>query len=73
MEYVPKINILDINDGEKWYRKNIFEIPPCAKPFMENLFYFVERWIFAKTANSVIEMTSFAHGGIKKKLWCMNI
>ena len=21
------------NDGEKWSRKNIFEIPPCAKPF----------------------------------------
>ena len=21
------------NDGEKWPRKNIFEIPPCARPF----------------------------------------
>jgi hypothetical protein len=48
-------------DGEKWSRKNTFEIPPCAKPFSENLFYFIERWIFAKTANSVIQMTFFAH------------
>ena len=24
-----------------------FEIPPCAKPFLENLFYFIERGIFA--------------------------
>ena len=37
-------------DGEKWSRKNIFEIPPCAKPFSENLFYFIERWIFAETS-----------------------
>jgi hypothetical protein len=21
------------NDGEKWSRKNIFEITPCARPF----------------------------------------
>jgi hypothetical protein len=21
------------NDGEKWFRKNISEIPPCSKPF----------------------------------------
>ena len=42
--------------------KNTFE-----RPFSENLFYFIERWIFAKTANSVIKMTSFAHGGISKK------
>ena len=34
-------------------KKNIFEIPPCAKPLLENLFYFIERWIFAKAANSV--------------------
>jgi hypothetical protein len=35
------------NDDEKWSRKNYFEIPPCAKPFLENLFYFIERGIFA--------------------------
>jgi hypothetical protein len=23
------------NDGEKWSRKNVFEIPPCAKPFSD--------------------------------------
>jgi hypothetical protein len=36
------------NDDEKWYRKNIFEIPLYAKPFSENLFYFIEGWIFAQ-------------------------
>ena len=35
------------NDDEKWSRKIYFEIPPCAKPFLENLFYFIERGIFA--------------------------
>ena len=54
MEYVPKIKL---NDGEKWSKKIVFEIPLCAKPFLENLFYFIERWIFAITANSVIKMT----------------
>ena len=24
-------------DGEKWSRKNIFEIPPCARPFSDLL------------------------------------
>jgi len=35
MEYGPEIN------------KKIVEIPPCAKPFRENLLYFIEREIFA--------------------------
>jgi hypothetical protein len=39
MKYVYIIK----NYGEKWSRKNIFEIPPCAKPFSENLFNFIER------------------------------
>ena len=32
MESVPKITIIywPKNDAEKWSRKNIFEIPPCA-------------------------------------------
>ena len=34
------------NDDEKWHRKNYFEIPPCPKPFLENLFYFIEKGIF---------------------------
>ena len=38
MVYVLKMEYVSIyfwpkNDGEKWSRKNIFEIPPCAKPF----------------------------------------
>ena len=35
------------NDDEKWSRKKKIEFPPCAKPFLENLFYFIERGIFA--------------------------
>ena len=33
MESVPKITILiwPKNDGEKWFRKIYFEIPPCGK------------------------------------------
>ena len=38
--------------------------------FSENLFYFIERWFFGKIANSVIKMTSFAHGGISIKMFC---
>ena len=28
--------------------QNIFEILPCAKPFSEFFFYFIERWIFTQ-------------------------
>jgi len=46
-EYVSRITIFGLkNDCKKRYRKNTFEIPPCAKHFLENLFYFIERWIF---------------------------
>jgi hypothetical protein len=34
----PKLMIWAKNDGKKWSRKNIFEIPPCAKPFSEFFF-----------------------------------
>ena len=30
MEYGSESNM---DDDEKWSRKNLFEIPPCAKPF----------------------------------------
>ena len=54
MEYVPKINIFGLKMMMKsGLEKTIFEIPPCAKPFLENLFYFIERWILDKAANSV--------------------
>ena len=43
MEYGPENNIFMLkNNDEKWSRKKYFEIPPCAKPFLENLFYFIE-------------------------------
>ena len=35
-------------DCEKWYRKNYFESPPCAKTFLENHFYIMERRTFAQ-------------------------
>ena len=37
MEYVPRINIFGLlnNDNKKRSRKNIFEIPPCAKPISD--------------------------------------
>ena len=38
------------NDGEKWVRKNSFEIPPWAQPFYDRLIYFIERRIFHKIA-----------------------
>ena len=34
------------NDGEKWSRKNIFEIPPCIKPFSNPPIYFKDWRIF---------------------------
>jgi hypothetical protein len=33
MESVPKITIFGKNYGEKWYRKNLFGIPPCGRLF----------------------------------------
>jgi hypothetical protein len=40
MESVPEITIfLTKNDGEKWSRKNIFEISPCGK-----LFFLLHKW-----------------------------
>ena len=47
LEYRPK-DFRPKNDDVKWSRKNYLEIPPCEKPFLENLFYFIERRIFAK-------------------------
>jgi hypothetical protein len=35
--------IFVVYDSEKWSRKNIFEIPPCAKPFSEIALYFILR------------------------------
>ena len=48
MEYGPENNIfVQKNVDEKWSRKNYFESPPCAKPFLEIFSYFIERGIFA--------------------------
>ena len=64
MEYATK------NDSEKWARKNVFEIPPCEKPFSENIFYFIERRIFpqnCKFRNKNLHL----HGGISIKKFVM--
>ena len=42
MEYVPKINIFGLKMMVK------IEIPPYAKPFLENHLYFIQRWIFTQ-------------------------
>ena len=55
------------HDGVKWLRKNIFEIPPCAKPFSDPWIYFIDRRLFHKIANSVTKMALFANEGISKK------
>ena len=34
-----------LNDGKTWSRKNIFEIPPCLKPFSDLLIYLM-KWSF---------------------------
>ena len=44
------------NDGEKWSRKNIFEIPPCAYHFLLNEFTRQNEGVFVKNTNSVIKM-----------------
>jgi hypothetical protein len=53
------------NVGEKWSRKSIFEIPPCAKPFSDPLIYFKGWKMFHKIKNSVTKMTLFA-----QKIFC---
>ena len=46
------------------HTKNIFEIPPCARPFSDLLIYFIKVKV---NTNSVLKMTFFAHGGISIK------
>ena len=66
MEYGPENNIFDLKMMMKsGLEKFFFEIPQCAKPFFENIFFFIERQggFLHKSANSVIKLTSFAHEG----------
>ena len=57
---LQKYNFWPNNDGEKWSRKNIFEIPPCGR-----LLSLTSK--VPKITNSVIKITMFPHGGISKK------
>ena len=63
MEYVSKTNIFGLSNGEKWSRTKYFEIPPYAKPFLENIFYFIEGRIFAQNCK-FSNKAFFAHGEI---------
>jgi hypothetical protein len=54
------------NDGEKWSRKNIFEIPPCAHHVI-----FITEFVLLIKIPPFYEVNSFnrkcqAHGGISK-------
>ena len=54
------------NDGEKWSRKNIFEIPPCAQHVI-----FITEFVHLIKIPPFYEVNSFnrkcqAHGGISK-------
>ena len=61
------------NDGEKWSRENIFEIPPCAKPFSENLFITEFALLSTNLPFYEVKMTPFAHGGISIKNFVMHV
>ena len=45
------------NEGEKWYRKNIFEIAPCTCNFLLNEFISQKGAIYIKSTNLVMKMT----------------
>ena len=54
------------NDGEKWSRKNVFEIPPCAHYVIS-----ITEFILLIKIPPLYEVNSFnrkwqAHGGISK-------
>ena len=62
------------NDGDKWSRKNICDIPPCAKPFSDLQIYFIKGRIFAlnyifSNKNDLV----FIWRDFKKILWCICI
>ena len=55
MESVSKNTIFQPkNDGEKWSRKNYFEIPPFESHFLLNEFTSQKRGVLIKSTNSVI-------------------
>ena len=60
------LSFLPKNDGEKWSRKNNFEIPPCAHNVI-----FITEFILLIKIPSFYKVNSFnrkcqAHGGISK-------
>ena len=61
MEYVSKINIFGLK-SEKWFRKNIFEIPPCAKPFSDLLIYLIKGGFLPK-------ITKFSNKNVHVCAW----
>ena len=66
MEYVTKKYFWPKDDDEKWYRKNYFEIPPCA----HHVIFITEFVLLIKTP-PFYGVNSFngkwlVHGGISK-------
>ena len=52
---IQKYHFWPKNDGEKWSRNNIFEIPPFTSQFLINDFSL--GGVLNKSTNSVIKMT----------------
>ena len=56
------------------YQKKWFEIPPCAKPFSDPLRKTENLDQNDKfSQNSITKITSFAHGGISKKIFMVHV
>ena len=55
MEYVSRINIFELKMMvKKWSKKIIYEISPFAKPFLENIFYFIGRRFLSQNENDLL-------------------
>ena len=62
------------NDGEKWPRKIVFEIPLCRSYFLLIHFTSLKGGLSYKITNSVTKITFFPRGGISKKsFWGMKV
>ncbi len=53
------------NDGEKWSRKNIFEIPLCRSPFLLIHFTLQKKGSLQQMTNSVTKFIIFPQVGQK--------
>ena len=61
-------HFLPKNDGEKWSRKNVFEIPPSTSHFLLDEFTSQKGGVLIKSTSSVIKIAWCGHGVISKKI-----